>query len=156
MSGAGHGRREPYIGRAMPRFEDLRLVAGRGRFSDDAAFPGQAYASFVRSPHAHARLGTIDIAGYNMASSGKYKNVRGNPKVAFTVDDAPGEGPAGVRFLEIRGLAETVTVAAGDSGSLPPEIIRIHPRRVLSFNVDPTQHGLATRDISPAADNQVS
>jgi carbon-monoxide dehydrogenase large subunit len=62
MSGAGHGRREPYIGRAMPRFEDLRLVAGRGRFSDDAAFPGQAYASFVRSPHAHARLGAIEAA----------------------------------------------------------------------------------------------
>ena len=60
MSGAGHGRREPYIGRALPRFEDLRLVAGRGRFSDDAAFEGQAYAAFVRSPHAHARLGAID------------------------------------------------------------------------------------------------
>src|SRR5258708_32011654 len=62
MSGAGHGRREPYIGRAMPRLEDFRLVAGRGRFSDDAAFAGQAYASFVRSPHAHARLGVIDTA----------------------------------------------------------------------------------------------
>src|SRR5271168_70418 len=62
MSGPGHGRREPYISRAMPRFEDLRLVAGRGRFSDDAAFPGQVYAIFVRSPHAHARLGVIDTA----------------------------------------------------------------------------------------------
>src|ERR1700729_3439235 len=62
MSGPGHGRREPYIGRAMPRFEDLRLVAGRGRFSDDAALAGQAYATFVRSPHAHARIGAIDTA----------------------------------------------------------------------------------------------
>src|SRR3984957_6048281 len=62
MSGPGHGRREPYIGRAMPRFEDLRLVAGRGRFSDDAAFAGQAYGTFVRSPHAHARIGAIDTA----------------------------------------------------------------------------------------------
>ena len=62
----------------------------------------------------NARLGTIDIVGYNMASSAKYKNVQANPKVAFTVDDAPGEGPAGVRFLEIRGLAETVTIAAAD------------------------------------------
>ena len=62
MPGAGDGRREPYIGRAMPRFEDLRLIAGRGRFSDDAAFPGQAYAAFVRSPYAHARLGPVDTA----------------------------------------------------------------------------------------------
>jgi carbon-monoxide dehydrogenase large subunit len=60
MSEAGHGRREPYIGRAMPRFEDRRLVAGRGRFSDDAAAPGQARAVFVRSPHAHARIGAIE------------------------------------------------------------------------------------------------
>ena len=60
MSDAGRGRREPYIGRAMPRFEDRRLVAGRGRFADDAAAPGQAYAAFVRSPHAHARIECID------------------------------------------------------------------------------------------------
>ena len=60
MSDAGRGRREPYIGRAMPRFEDQRLVAGRGRFADDTAAPGQAYAAFVRSPHAHARIEGID------------------------------------------------------------------------------------------------
>jgi len=39
----------------MPRFEDLRLVRGAGRYSDDISMPGQAYAVFVRSPHAHAR-----------------------------------------------------------------------------------------------------
>ncbi|MBV9969860.1 MAG: xanthine dehydrogenase family protein molybdopterin-binding subunit, partial [Xanthobacteraceae bacterium] len=62
MSDTGRGRREPYIGRAMPRFEDERLVAGRGRFADDAAAAGQAYAAFVRSPHAHARIESIDVA----------------------------------------------------------------------------------------------
>jgi aerobic carbon-monoxide dehydrogenase large subunit len=62
MSDAGRGRREPYIGRAMPRFEDARLVAGRGRFSDDIAIPGEAYAAFVRSPHAHARIDAVDTA----------------------------------------------------------------------------------------------
>jgi NADPH2:quinone reductase len=104
----------------------------------------------------NARLGTIDIVGYNMASSAKYKNVQANPKVAFTVDDAPGEGPAGVRFLEIRGLAETVTVAAGDSGSLPPEIIRIHPRRVLAYNIEPGRPGLQSRDIATMRAIQVT
>src|SRR5260370_5884022 len=48
------------IGRPLPRFEDLRLVAGRGRFTDDFAFDGQAYAAFVRSPHPHARIRSID------------------------------------------------------------------------------------------------
>src|SRR5258707_3632494 len=50
----------PYIGRPMPRFEDLRLVRGAGRYSDDISLPGQAYAVFVRSPHAHARIKAID------------------------------------------------------------------------------------------------
>jgi carbon-monoxide dehydrogenase large subunit len=62
MSDAGRGRREPYIGRAMPRFEDERLVAGRGRFADDVSAPGQAYAALVRSPHAHARIVGIDTS----------------------------------------------------------------------------------------------
>jgi carbon-monoxide dehydrogenase large subunit len=58
---AENGRRQPYIGRPLPRFEDRRLVAGRGRFTDDFAFDGQAYAAFVRSPHPHARIRSIDI-----------------------------------------------------------------------------------------------
>src|SRR5205085_11354155 len=52
----------PYIGRPMPRFEDLRLVRGAGKYSDDISMPGQAYAVFVRSPHAHARVKHIDTA----------------------------------------------------------------------------------------------
>ncbi len=46
----------------MPRFEDLRLVRGAGRYSDDVSVPGQAFAAFVRSPHAHARIVGVDIA----------------------------------------------------------------------------------------------
>src|ERR1051325_6365430 len=52
----------PYIGRPMPRFEDLRLVRGAGKYSDDISVPGQAYAAFVRTPHAHARIAKIDTA----------------------------------------------------------------------------------------------
>src|ERR1700709_433223 len=44
----------------MPRFKDLRLVRGAGRYSDDISMPGQAYAVFVRSPHAHANVKSID------------------------------------------------------------------------------------------------
>ena len=49
-----------YIGRALPRLEDDRLLTGRGRYSDDEQQPGQAWCAFVRSPHAHARIVRID------------------------------------------------------------------------------------------------
>jgi len=44
-----------------PRVEDDALVQGHGRFVDDVPQPNQAYAVFVRSPHAHARIRSIDI-----------------------------------------------------------------------------------------------
>jgi len=54
--------RGPFIGRPMPRFEDLRLVRGSGRYTDDVSLAQQAFAVFVRSPHAHARVIAIDTA----------------------------------------------------------------------------------------------
>ena len=48
------------IGQPVSRFEDPRLLRGRGRYQDDLSLPGQAYAVLVRSPFAHARLGAID------------------------------------------------------------------------------------------------
>src|SRR5580658_10431626 len=48
------------IGQPVRRREDLRLITGRGRYSDDLNLPGQAYAVFVRSPHAHALIRSID------------------------------------------------------------------------------------------------
>jgi aerobic carbon-monoxide dehydrogenase large subunit len=50
------------IGKPVPRVEDARLVTGRGRYSDDVNLPGQGYAAFVRSPHAHAHIGGIDVS----------------------------------------------------------------------------------------------
>ncbi|HEU5193959.1 MAG TPA: xanthine dehydrogenase family protein molybdopterin-binding subunit, partial [Methylomirabilota bacterium] len=48
------------IGQPLLRKEDERLVTGRGCYGDDVNLPGQAYAAFVRSPHAHARIRAID------------------------------------------------------------------------------------------------
>ena len=48
------------IGQPVRRLEDLRLLTGRGRYSDDVGVPGQAYAVMVRSPHAHAVIRAID------------------------------------------------------------------------------------------------
>src|SRR5690242_19664211 len=48
------------IGQSIRRREDLRLLTGGGRYSDDANLPGQAYAVMLRSPHAHATIAGID------------------------------------------------------------------------------------------------
>jgi carbon-monoxide dehydrogenase large subunit len=45
-----------------PRVEDDALVRGLGRFVEDAPQPNQAYAVFVRSPHAHARIISVDTS----------------------------------------------------------------------------------------------
>ena len=50
------------IGQPLRRKEDLRLITGAGRFSDDFSRDGQAYAAMVRSPHPHARVLSIDAA----------------------------------------------------------------------------------------------
>ena len=47
------------IGQPVRRFEDVRLLTGQGRFQDDQSLARQAYAVFVRSPHAHAAIRAI-------------------------------------------------------------------------------------------------
>jgi len=49
-------------GREVKRIEDAGLLAGHGRYADDASLPGQLHLSFLRSPHAHARIVSIDTA----------------------------------------------------------------------------------------------
>src|SRR5271155_1143083 len=48
------------IGQPVPRFEDPRLVKGHGRYVADMVFPGMAFGCVLRSPHAHARIRSID------------------------------------------------------------------------------------------------
>lgn len=98
----------------------------------------------------NSELGTIDITGFNMAASAKYHNVKANPNVAFVVDEVTEATMEGAHFLEIRGVAETaVGTHDSQSGHLAPEIIRVRPRRILAFNVDPDHPGFAARDVTP-------
>lgn len=50
------------IGARVVRKEDKRFITGRGRYTDDITLPGQLYARFVRSPHAHAKVKSIDAS----------------------------------------------------------------------------------------------
>ena len=48
------------LGASVLRREDERFLTGRGRYTDDVTLPGTTHAAFVRSPHAHARIRSID------------------------------------------------------------------------------------------------
>jgi carbon-monoxide dehydrogenase large subunit len=51
------------IGAPVRRKEDQRFITGKGQYTDDITRPGQAWAVFVRSPHAHAALKKVDVSG---------------------------------------------------------------------------------------------
>ncbi len=75
---------------------------------------------------------TIDVGGYHMSASRKFRNVADNGRVAFVVDDIASVKPWRVRCLEIRGHAKAIDAPTGSDGA----IIRIHPTRVISFGLD--------------------
>ena len=53
-------RPNSYIGRSIPRPNARKLVEGRGQYVDDLVLPRMVHVAFVRSPHAHAKIGQID------------------------------------------------------------------------------------------------
>src|SRR3954468_10655757 len=92
----------PYIGRPMPRFEDLRLVRGAGQYSDDISMPGQAIAVFVRAPHAHAVIKRIDTAAARYIP-GVIAVLTGADYVADGLKGAsPRPNPAGAIDISVR------------------------------------------------------
>src|SRR4051812_3566317 len=52
-----------YFGKPLRRKEDPRLLRGEGVYVADVVVPGQLHAAFVRSPHAHARVVSVDLEG---------------------------------------------------------------------------------------------
>ncbi|MBX3602916.1 MAG: xanthine dehydrogenase family protein molybdopterin-binding subunit [Rubrivivax sp.] len=54
--------RQGFIGQSVVRREDGRFLTGRGQYTDDITLPGQTYAVFLRSPHAHAKISSVNTA----------------------------------------------------------------------------------------------
>jgi NADPH2:quinone reductase len=85
---------------------------------------------------------TIDIGGPTLRESQKFRNIQADPRISFVVDDiaTPEEslGPGGQRGrgLEIRGRAETLVVEQPLMRGFTNDVIRIHPRRVIAWNLD--------------------
>lgn len=89
-------------------------------------------------------LDTFDIGGRNMAASRKFRNIAAGSKVAFVVDDIASLDPWTVRCLEIRGDAEALAEPADSASRFGGPIIRVHPRRIVSFGIDPDAEGSRT------------
>jgi aerobic carbon-monoxide dehydrogenase large subunit len=79
------------IGQPVPRFEDPRLVRGGGRYVDDMVLPGMAFGHVLRSPHAHARIRSID-AGKARAAPGVLAVLTGTEWKASGWGDLPVPG----------------------------------------------------------------
>ena len=83
----------PYVGQPVKRFEDPRLVTGQGEYVDDVKLPGMTYAAFLRSPHAHAIIKSIDTTKASQM-----------PGVEMVITGADLEGQ--ISGIETRQLAE--------------------------------------------------
>src|SRR5690242_4331487 len=78
------------VGQSVKRREDVRLVTGKGRYTDDIKLANEAHVHFIRSPHPHAVIRRIDLEA-----------VRGLPGVigVLTADDIGDTGPMPVRGM---------------------------------------------------------
>ena len=82
----------PWVGRPLPRLEDERLVQGAGRYSDDIVFDGQTFALFLRSPHAHALIKSINVSG---------ARAMGGVLGAFTIGDYIADGCESIPLMPV-------------------------------------------------------
>jgi len=102
-----------YVGARVRRVEDPRLLAGRARFVDDVALPGMLHLVVVRSTHAHARLGRVDVSRA-LAAPGVVAALTG-AEVEHLVDPLPvNTRVAGQRLLDSHVLAAHKVLHVGE------------------------------------------
>lgn len=94
-----------------------------------------------------AETDAIDIAGYDMGASRKFRNVQADGRVSFVVDDIASVKPWRVRGIEIRGHAEALLDQDPPVNGVSNEIIRIHPRRIITWGIEPAAKGMQKRNV---------
>jgi pyridoxamine 5'-phosphate oxidase family protein len=86
----------------------------------------------------NADTGAIDIGGPALTRSQKFRNVQADPRVSFVVDDQAGTpNPIGQtgRGIELRGQVEIVTLDPPLIAAFSKETLRIHPHRIVAWNI---------------------
>lgn len=97
----------------------------------------------------NAETATVDVGGFRMSASRKYRNVAANGRVAFVVDDIASVDPWRVRCVEIRGTADAIPGGDAPAGT-DRAIIRIHPRRVISFGIEARDQDRDPHELTPS------
>ncbi len=81
---------------------------------------------------------TIDISGYELEATKKFRDVARNGRAAIVIDDLASVDPWRPRGIEVRGRAEGI--------ALPTPLIRIHPERIVSWGLE---GGRSARTVAP-------
>src|SRR5437588_3210321 len=102
-----------YVGAALRRTEDPRLLRGEGQYVGDLSFPGMLHAGFVRSPHAHARIRSIDlVAARSLPGVVAVLTAAGLPALGKPVPGSP--FPPGLHTRPFSPLARDIARYAGE------------------------------------------
>lgn len=80
----------------------------------------------------------IEIGGHGgFSKRKKYRDILQNPRAAFVIDDVPSINPWTARGIEIRGEAELLATGGAALGpGFDPEMIRIRPKRIISWGIN--------------------
>ena len=92
--------------------------------------------------------GWVDIGGIMMDRTQKYRNIQTNSTVSLVIDDLKSLDPWQVRGMEIRGQAEAVVLAVPLKPHQRPQIIRIRPRRILTWGVEDGPMRMLARSVT--------
>jgi carbon-monoxide dehydrogenase large subunit len=114
------------IGTRMMRKEDPRFLTGRGRFVDDITLPNMAHAAVLRSPHAHARIKSIDksaaeaLPGVVAVITGADAEKQSGPLPCFA---NPTVVQRCIAFGKVRHVGEPVALVVADSRYIAEDAI---------------------------------
>jgi pyridoxamine 5'-phosphate oxidase family protein len=92
----------------------------------------------------NAATDTIDIGGYELERSKKFRDVSRSERAAIVIDDLESTDPWRPRGIEIRGRGEAI--------AMPTPLIRIHPERIVSWGL---AQGRSARTVAGATDDAV-
>ncbi|MDX1389018.1 MAG: xanthine dehydrogenase family protein molybdopterin-binding subunit, partial [Acidobacteriota bacterium] len=107
-----------WVGQSLRRKEDIQLLTGRGSFADDLKFPNLAHAAILRSPHAHARIRSIDVSAARSVPG--VIDVLTGAEIAELSKPFPAALPARMKFYscavdKARFVGEPVAVVIADN-----------------------------------------
>ena len=130
---------ESYIGKSVIRPQAARLLAGRGVFTDDVRLPRMLHVAFLRSPHAHARIVSLD-ARAALALPGVARVVTGDELAGIcagwvgTLAHFQGMKSA-MQYPLARGRAKCSLKARALSGIMPSSASKLPRAKPIGYSV---------------------